>query len=77
MEKKSKLSSAQQKAIKKYTDANLSKISLGIKFKEHDTIIENAKKYNLPTSRYLRNCVKYCINHDINIGELIASGKGV
>lgn len=77
MKKDDKLLSARQRATRKYDAANMSQITLSIQFAEHDTIINNAKKYNLPKARYVRNCVKYCINHDINIKERIENGEGI
>ena len=77
METKSKLSSARRNATKKYRDANMTKVTLSVQFAERDAIADNAKKYNLPKARYIRNCVKYCINHGINIKEQIENGKGI
>ena len=67
MEKEYKTSEAKRRSNKKYNDTHIKKIGIGIKKTERALYEEYAAKNELNLSRYVRNCIKYCIDNNINV----------
>ena len=61
------VSDAQKKASVKYDKANMSSIGLKVPRSERALIEQMAQQANKPLARYIRDCVKYCIEHDIQL----------
>ena len=67
MEKEYRVSKAQRKSNKKYDDAHMGRIGINIKKDERALYEEYAAKNELNLSRYVRNCIKYCIDNNIDV----------
>lgn len=61
------VSKAQRRANEKYDKENMASIGLKIPKQERLLYESEAEKQKKTLSRYIRDCVKYCIEHDIKL----------
>lgn len=61
------VSDSQKKASAKYDKINMSLIGIKVPLSERILFEQYAKQANKPLARYIRDCVKYCIGHGINL----------
>ena len=67
MEKEYKTSEAKRRSNRKYINSHIGRVGIDIKKTERALYEEYAAKNELSLSRYIRNCIKYCIDNNIDV----------
>lgn len=68
---KSKRTEAQLNAIHKYDKMHYKSITSKIKIDEFAQINEYASKNNLTVSKMIYKCIQYCMEHDIQLNDML------
>lgn len=55
---------------KKYDKMHIKQLAMSMKKEEAEIIQQNAQKYNMSTSLFCRKCIRYIIDHNIDISDI-------